>query len=372
MKTFLPLLICTTGLGLMTAFADGGNGSAGQGTNGHIPSIWEQQNLTGDWDGFRTEMGNHGVTLTPVWQGEVFGNPSGGMKQGVISDGLFNIALDLDLERITGGSVDGLLIHANALYTYGPSLSGFYVGDFSNTSSIAAYNTLRLQELWLQKSFFEKRLSLKIGEMAVDNEFFQSSSAALFLNGTFGAFTLIGNNVPDAPVYPIASPGVRIQLVPIPQFYVMAGVYEMDNDFDPEINTTGITRFAIGSATSMLIMSEVGYLINQAPNDKGLQGSTALALFCTPPITIPGSPRRILPTGRGLCKAPGWMTEFTGSWTSRFMRMTRKPSAFSFAVAARPPTSTLSITTWREDLIFPGSFPVIPMTWRESRSPVLT
>ena len=107
------------------------------------------------------------------------------------------------------------------------------MGDFSNTSNLAAYNTVRLQELWLQKEFWEKRISLKVGNMAVDNEFFQSSSAALFINGTFGAFTFIGSNVPNAPVYPVASPGVRIQFLPTSKFYVMAGVYGMDNNSEP-------------------------------------------------------------------------------------------------------------------------------------------
>jgi porin len=180
---------------------------------------------------------------------------------------------------MTDGAVNDMLIHANALYIYGSSLSQSDVGDFSNTSNLAAYNTLRLQELWLQKWFWEKRISIKIGNMAVDNEFFQSASASLFINGTFGAFTFIGSNVPNAPVYPVASPGVRIQFLPTSKFYVMAGVYGMDNNSDPAVNNQNGTRFAFASDSGMLIMSEAGFLLNQSPNDRGLQGTYRLGSF---------------------------------------------------------------------------------------------
>ncbi len=219
-------------------------------------------------------MLNHGVAISPTWIGEVFGNPSGGVKQGVISDGLFNVALDLNLDRMSDSPFfDDMLIHANALYIYGSSLSASDTGDFSNTSNLAAYNSVRLQELWWQKWFWQQRVSLKIGNMAVDNEFFQSQSAALFINGTFGAFTFIASNVPNAPVYPVASPGVRIQFLPTSKFYVMAGVYGMDDNSDPSVNNKNGTRFALASSSGMLVMSEAGYLLNQSPNDRGLQGT---------------------------------------------------------------------------------------------------
>jgi porin len=250
-----------------------------EGLRNNVNDMWKADYLTGNWGGFRDDLKNAGISLTPTYIGEVLGNPSGGARQGIISDGLFNMGLDLDLDKMTHGALDDMTVHANAFYIYGKSLSASYVGDFSGASNIAAYNTLCLQELWLQKSFWEKRLSIKVGNMAVDNEFFQSSSAALFINGTFGAFTFIANNVPNAPVYPIASPGVRIQLLPTSKFYVMAGVYGMDNKSNPSVNNQNGTRFASASDSGMLVMSEMGYLLNQSPNDHGLQGAYRVGSF---------------------------------------------------------------------------------------------
>jgi porin len=251
-----------------------------EGLTNQMLSVWHQDQLTGDWGGFRDEMLNHGVAISPTWIGEVFGNPSGGARRGLISDGLFNVALDLNLDRMSDSPIfDNTLIHTNALYVYGSSLSNSFVGDFSNTSNIAAYNSVRLQELWLQKAFWQQRINIKVGNMAVDTEFFQSSSASLFINGTFGAFTFIASNVPNAPVYPLASPGVRIQFLPTSAFYVMAGVYGQDVNSDPAVNNKNGTRFALDSDSGMLIMSEAGYLLNQSPNDRGLQGTYRVGSF---------------------------------------------------------------------------------------------
>ena len=160
-----------------------------------------------------------------------------------------------------------------------PGLSANYVGDFSNTSNIAGYNSLRLDELWVQKAFWNKKITVKIGNMAVDNEFFQSNSASLFINGTFGAFTFIANNVADAPVYPLASPGVRLQIFPDPRFYIMAGVYGLDNNSLPNTNNQNGTRFSLNGNSGMLVMSEAGFLLNQQPDDKGLQGAYRVGSF---------------------------------------------------------------------------------------------
>ena len=242
-------------------------------------SLLEQDTLTGDWGGLRRTLGDDGVKFSPTLTAEVFGNPSGGARRGVITEGLVNLPLDLDLDKMSNGAVSDFTLHANAEYIYGPGLSQNFVGDFSNTSNIAGYNSLRLQELWAQKWFWERRLSIRAGNMAVDTEFFQSSSAALFINGTFGAFTFIANNVPNAPVYPVASPGVRIQFLPTSKFYVMAGVYGQDVNSDPSTNNQHGTRFSLTSSSGMLIMSEAGFLLNQSPNDRGLQGTYRLGSF---------------------------------------------------------------------------------------------
>jgi porin len=241
----------------------------------------DQDLMTGDWGGFRKTLEDDGVKFTPVLYGEVFGNPSGGASHGTVFDGLLDLNLDLDLDKMSDGTLSDTIIHADADYIYGSSLSENFIGDFSDTSNIAGYNSLRLQNLWIQKQLWEKRIAVKAGNISIDgpNEFFQSTSASLFINGTFGAFTFIAGNVPNAPVYPVASPGIQIQFLPTSAYYVQAGVFGMDANSDPEVNNKNGTRFALASRSGILIMSEAGYLLNQSPNDRGLTGTYRLGSF---------------------------------------------------------------------------------------------
>jgi porin len=242
-------------------------------------SIWSQDLLTGNWGGWRDQIGYKGLSFSVNYQAEVFGNPVGGIKQGVISDGLFNLAVDLDLERVTNGIWKDALIHSNALYIYGQGLSANYVGDFSNTSNIAGPQSIRLQELWFQQSLWQKRASIRVGMLAADTEFFTSNSSALFLNGTFGAFNLIGQNFPGAPVYPLSRPGVRAYLAPTSNFYIKGAIFGMDSALDPGGNDLYGTDFNINLSDGLLWIFEAGYLVNQSPNDRGLQGTYKIGTF---------------------------------------------------------------------------------------------
>ncbi|HEX4140924.1 MAG TPA: carbohydrate porin [Candidatus Methylacidiphilales bacterium] len=239
-------------------------------------SFWTGDYMTQQWLGFRDRWQTDGITFKPDWTGEVFGNVSGGASKGVVSDGVFELPLTLDLDPLTGGAVKDLTFKVNAFYIYGTNLSTAYVHDFSVSSNIAAYNTLRLDELWAQKGLWNNMVTVKVGEQAIDNEFFVSPSASLFVGSSFGTFTLLANNIPFAPVYPTASPGVRILVQPDPHYYVMAGVYGVDKTLAQNTNDKDGLRFALGSNCDALIATETGYLLNQGKNDTGLQGTYRL------------------------------------------------------------------------------------------------
>ncbi len=250
-------------------------------TDSNETGFLDQDTMTGDWGGLRKTLEADGFKFTPILYGEVFGNPTGGVRQGTIFDGLMDLNFDFDLDKMSDGALSDTIIHADFDYIYGAGLSPNFVGDFSNTSNIAGYNSFRLQNLWVQKQLWEKRIAIKAGNISIDgpNEFFQSSSASLFINATFGAFTFVANNMPNPPIYPAASPGVQIQFTPTSEFYMMTGVFGMDANSNLATNNQNGTRFALNSRSGMLIMSEAGYLLNQCPNDHGLQGTYRLGSF---------------------------------------------------------------------------------------------
>jgi porin len=247
-----------------------------QGLNNQPGTIWQRSLLLGDLNDLRNQILYRGFSLSPVLVAEVMGNVTGGERRGVIFDGVLNLGLDIDLERLTnwwsGGS-----IHANALWIYGPSLSSQYIGDISNTSNIAGYNTIRLQELWFEQSFWQQRASLRAGLLAADAEFFASSYSSLFLSGTFGAFTFVGSNLPNPPIYPEAVPGIRLAIQPTSKFYFQAGIY--DGNGESQVQNNHGVNFRISSTDGALIFSEVGFLLGQSPGDRGLEGTYKLGSF---------------------------------------------------------------------------------------------
>ncbi|HXC61802.1 MAG TPA: carbohydrate porin, partial [Nitrospiria bacterium] len=114
----------------------------------------------------------NGVTFTGEYTGEIFGNLSGGIQQGASYEGLLKLTLRLDLQKIVHW--DGASIYASALYPHGNGLSRRYTGDFNILSSIDAYDSVRLFELWFEQKFFGGKASIRIGQMSADVEFYQS------------------------------------------------------------------------------------------------------------------------------------------------------------------------------------------------------
>ncbi len=231
--------------------------------------------MLGDLDGFRETLNDDGVSISAILELEAF-SAAGGGHGGADADGLLDIAFDFDLERITRGLLKDASFHFNALDIFGDSLTNNHVGDISGVSNLAGYNTFRLQELWFQQNLLLKRVSIRIGMLAADSEFFTSQTASLFLDGTFGAFTLVALNFNNAPVYPVAAPSVRLDVAPVSFLDFKAAVFAPNED--AEKNTHG-TDFSINSRDGALAAFEASYLVNQSPNDRGLVGTYKIGVF---------------------------------------------------------------------------------------------
>ena len=234
-----------------------------------------RESLLGDLDGFRNTLSDAGLSVTPVLELEAFSSAGGG-HGGADADGLLDVAFDFDLERITRGFLQDVALHLNVLDIFGSSLTGRHVGDISGVSNLAGFNSFRLQELWIQQNLLRKRVTIRFGLLAADSEFFTSQAASLFLDGTFGAFTLVALNFHDAPVYPVAAPAVRVDVAPVSFLDFKAAVFAPDEG--AENNFHG-TDFSINGRDGALVAFEASYLVNQSPNDRGLIGTYKLGTF---------------------------------------------------------------------------------------------
>lgn len=239
-------------------------------------TFWQRDTLLDDPRGWRSAMDRHGFEFHPVFIADVLGNPAGGMRQGAVFDGGLNLPLTVRLDQLVPGWRGGT-VHANAWWITGRSLSADYVGDVSSVSNISGDDAWRLQELWYQQDFWNELVKVRAGLIAADNEFFTSDTASLFINGTFGAFTLVGVNLPNPPIYPMASPAIWFSLEPAARFYFQAGVFKGNSGSQQE-NRSGL-NYPFNSSDGSLVFSEIGWRVNSTQNDDGLSGIYKVGSF---------------------------------------------------------------------------------------------
>ena len=174
----------------------------------------------------------------------------------------------------------GATFYADALLPHGPSLTDRYTHDLNVVSNIDAYDSPRLDEIWLEQKLFGDALSLRLGELAIDTEFFISESGTLFLNSCFGAPPIIGANF-NAPAYPLAAPGVRLEWKITPSVLVRAGAFSGDPGDSQRTNTHG-GRISFTDKTGLLTLAEAVYQTGAGVKDTpeaGLPGTFKLGGF---------------------------------------------------------------------------------------------
>src|SRR5260221_9814687 len=148
-------------------------------------------------------------------------------------------------------------------------------------------------DLWLQQTLFDDLVSVRAGQIAVDDEFFISQYAAHFINATFGWPEFMGvNALSGGPVYPLATPGARITLTPSRQLSFSAAVFNGDpagrGPGNPQERDASGTSFRLGDGAFSI--AEAAYARNQEKEAAGLPATYKLGgYYYTGPF---GDPRQ--------------------------------------------------------------------------------
>ncbi len=231
-------------------------------------------------DAGRKALADRGVIYGLNYIGEVQGTVAGGLKRGGVYIGRLEGILDVDLEKNAG--LKGLSFHTNVFNVHGNSLTPNYAGSLMPASFIEAKTTTRLSELWLEQKFFGGMAALRVGQLAVDTEFFTSAYASQFINGTFGWPAITGANLPSGgPAYPFATPGARLKIEPNAKTSLLFAVTNGDpagpGSNDPQVRNRYGLNFRLQDRP--LAMAEAQYRVNQDKADKGLAGTYKLGGF---------------------------------------------------------------------------------------------
>jgi len=264
-------LVMLIAVGAMSATSAGASEKAKQ-----PPSIWEQETLTGDWGGARTALKDkYGIDISLTYFGETFAVLSGGLNRRSSYEGLLDFSADTNLEKLTGWTGGSTHVTVFQIHNGGHNVAE-NVGSITDPSNIDALATTRLFTAWFQQNLLNDQISIRIGQLGVDLENFNSATSGGLINGTFGWATILAANMTHGgPAYPLATPGMRVQVKPTDVLTVQAGVFSGDpagrncNDAPQECNKHGTTFSFAGGA---LWMGELQYAVNQGKQATGMPG----------------------------------------------------------------------------------------------------
>ena len=199
--------------------------------------------LLGNIGGLRSELTKLGIVPAVTETEEVLGNVSGGVRQGLIYEGLTDLSLAYDF-RLQFHWRGNFFVRAYQIH--GKGLTAANIDNLNMISGIEATATTRLFELWYEQHIGDW-LRIRIGQQSAGQEFLISTGARLFINSAFGWPTLPGVDLPSGgPNYPLATPAVRLRIDVNDELTVFAGIF----NGNPAGPGTGDPQQRDGSGTS--------------------------------------------------------------------------------------------------------------------------
>ena len=236
-----------------------------------VPSIATSLPYNGDPAGYRKWLADRGVIYGFEYTNDVLSNVRGGTKTGTIDQGKLQGILTIDFGKLAGWN--GLTLFSNFFQIHNTGrIRRDLVGGINTIAAIEAVPTTRLSELWLEQKFAGDKASLKVGQIAVDTEFFYSDASQLFLQSDWP--TIAAVNLPSGgAAYPLATPGVRLRVDPVKDVTLQLEVLNGDPSgagFAPVeqvLNRYGL-NFRVNDPP--FVIGEVQFRRNSDKKDQGL------------------------------------------------------------------------------------------------------
>ncbi len=151
-------------------------------------------------------------------------NMSGGLEKKTVILSNIDLTSEIDLEKNAGIAGSSLFIHF--LGNNGKSISN-YVGDFQKVSNIEAYSLEKVFEFWVQKNFFDDKISLLFGLFDLNSEFYVTPTSLLFLNSSHGIGIDLGQTGLGGPsIFPNTSLAFRARFSSDNEFSIAAVILD--------------------------------------------------------------------------------------------------------------------------------------------------
>jgi porin len=223
------------------------------------PTDWvDRDTLTGDWAGVRTALERAGIGLRAGFTTESAANPLGGQKQSARYTQQVDFGADLDLSRLIGDPNAKVQITFND--RVGRSLSPDAIGNLFDVQQLyGAGQNFRIVELNYQQSLFADKLNIEFGWSPAGDYFASLPVFCDFQNGFICGHPNPMTTNSGAHTYPVGQWGARVRVNPTRQFYVQAGLYQVNPEAEDSENGFDLAF----SGTGVFVPIEFGWLPDQ-------------------------------------------------------------------------------------------------------------
>ncbi|MFT3828456.1 MAG: carbohydrate porin [Opitutaceae bacterium] len=230
-------------------------------------------------DRFDAPLVQSSLTVT----GELWHNASGGLSTGSRWNSLADLTLAVDLTRL--GAPTGASLIAQLLWIENQKGSADFAeltGAANPVSGLNAGDAWRVFNLFYRQSWGDDRFALKIGQLAIDDDFMGSDYAGLFAHSASGAMpsqVATGHSGHTGggcayPIYAVAAPGVHVSVTPADSFSLQLGVYHGGPGHDRRANHG--FDWDDGSGQGLVAFYEGAYSVTLAGKPSTLRAGGAL------------------------------------------------------------------------------------------------
>jgi len=215
----------------------------------------DRPTLSGDWGGVRTKLEKDGFKLRANFTTESAANPSGGKRQTARYTQQVDFGADLDSSRLVGHQ--GGKVQITFTDRVGRSLSADAIGNlFAVQQLYGAGQKFRIVELNYQQNVFADKLNVELGWSPSGDYFASLPVFCDFQNGFICGHPNPMTTNSGAHNHPVGQWGARARVNATRQFYLQAGLYQVNPDAENSDKGLDLSF----SSTGVLIPIEVGWL----------------------------------------------------------------------------------------------------------------
>lgn len=234
---------------------------------------WDREYMLGNLGHRRHKLAHAGITLDASYVTNLLGNPSGGKERDFAYDGSYGLSVNIDF---TKHGLTGLNLFSSLCWRTGTNLSRKIDNQFT-VSQIYGSQTIRLVELYLLETLFDKRFTMKAGRICAGDDFLCSPLYWQYVNNAFdGNPVSIFFNIPFT-AFPGATWGAYGEGRPWKWLSVKGGVYNANTKI--QANKYHGTNFTFESTSGLVWITEWCALINQEKEDCGLPGNYKVGFY---------------------------------------------------------------------------------------------